>query len=351
VQLQSAPASLVFTSVFGGIDPASQPLNVTVTGESALFQATVSTTPPNGKWLTVTPLGAATPATLNVAVISKDLSVGVYKGVVTLAPSGISTGSVTIPVTFTVQAPAQKVVIGAGGVVNAAGLGNAIAPGTWVAIYGTGLSSTTRAWRDTDFQNGRLPTSLDGVSVTIDGKSAAVFFVSPLQVNVLAADDAVTGLVPVQVKNSLGTSDSVLVLQQTAAPAFFQVPTPTANYALGIHADGSLLAGPALVQSGKPGTPAKVGETIVLFGTGFGATQPVSSATALVPVPLPLVRPEDLRVRIGGLDCVIAYAGLISPGVYQFNLVVPQISAGDQPVVAELRGLLTQADLMLNIQP
>jgi uncharacterized protein (TIGR03437 family) len=111
-----------------------------------------------------------------------------------------------------------------------------------------------------------------------------------------------------------------------------------------------LLAGPALIQQGTPGTAAKVGETIVLFGTGFGATLPAISATALVPVPLPLARPEDLRVRIGGLDAAIAYAGLISPGVYQFNVVVPPVAEGDQSVVAELRGLLTQSGLLLTIQ-
>ena len=92
--------------------------------------------------------------------------------------------------------------------------------------------------------------------------------------------------------------------------------------------------------------------SIVLFGTGFGATQPAISATALVPAPyLPLAHPEDLHVRIGGFDAVIAFAGLISPGVYQFNVVVPPLAAGDQSVVAQLRDLLTQTDLLLTIQP
>jgi uncharacterized protein (TIGR03437 family) len=232
--------------------------------------------------------------------------------------------------------------------VDAAGGGKAVAPGTWVSIFGTLLSSTTRAWRDADFQGGRLPTALDGVSVTINGKSAAVAFISPGQINVLAPDDSATGLGPVQVKNTLGTSDTALALQQTAAPALFQFPG--SPYAAAVHADGSYVAGPRLVQQGIPGTAAKVSETIVLFGTGFGSTQPAISATALVPVALPLARPEDLRVRIGGVDAAIAFAGLISPGVYQFNVVVPQVGEGDQAVVAELRGLLTQSNLLLTVQ-
>src|ERR1019366_7287086 len=234
-----------------------------------------------------------------------------------LAVGGIPNSVVTIPVTFTIQAPAQKPTISAGGVINAAGAGNAIAPGAWVSLFGTGLSSTTRAWRDADIVNGRLPTAL--------------------------------GLVPVQVKNAGATGDSVLALQQTVAPALFQVPGT--NYAAGTHADGSYLAGPRLVAQGIPGTAARVGETIVLYGTGFGATQPPISATALVPAPLLLAHPEEFFVRIGGLDATVAYAGLISPGVYQFNVVVPQVAAGDQLVVAELHALLTQSGLLLTIQP
>ena len=348
VQLQAAPSALVFSAAPGGPDPPAQSITVTVAGLSRLFEATVSA-PPNGKWLTVTPSAAATKATLTVAVTAKDLAAAVYNGTLTLAVGGIPNSVVTIPVTFTIQAPAQKPTISAGGVINAAGAGNAIAPGAWVSLFGTALSSTTRPWRDADIVNGRLPTSLDGVSVTIDGKSAAVAFISPGQINVLAADDTATGLVPVQVKNAVATGDSVLALQQTVAPALFQVPGT--NYAAGTHADGSYLAGPRLVAQGIPGTAARVGETIVLYGTGFGATQPPISATALVPAPLLLAHPEEFFVRIGGLDATVAYAGLISPGVYQFNVVVPQVAAGDQLVVAELHALLTQSGLLLTIQP
>ena len=347
IHLQSTPSSLTFSKVAGGPDPPRQSLAVTVArGENVFYQANVSAAA--GKWLTVAPSFTATPVPLFVTVTAKDLGVGVYNGSLILAVGGVP--NLTIPVTFTIQAPLQKPTISAGGVINAAGSGNAIAPGTWVSLFGTSLAATTRAWRDTDFQNGRLPLALDGVSVTINGKPAAVAFVSPLQINVLASDDAATGFVPVQVKNALGTSNMVLALQQTAAPQFFQLNTANASYAAGVHADGSYLAGPALVQQGIPGSAARVGETIVLFGTGFGATQPAISATSLVPAPLPLARPEDLRVRIGGLDAAIYFAGLISPGVYQFNVVVPQLGEGDQPVVAELRGLLTQSGLLLTIQ-
>jgi uncharacterized protein (TIGR03437 family) len=349
IVLQPSPTSFSFSMAAGAPDPASQPLAVSVSGDSVIFQASVSA-PPNGWWLTVSPNGAATPGRLTVAVVSKDLSPGVYSGVITLAVSGGNSSSRTIPVTFTIQAPLQRPAISANGVVNAAGLGNAISPGTWVSIFGTALAPTTRSWLASDFVNGLLPTSLDGVGVTINGKPAAVAFISPTQINVLAPDDTATGLVPVQVKNSILTGDIALALQQTASPALFQLSAGSSLYAAGIHADGSYLAGPALTQSGIPGRPARPGEIISLFGTGFGVTQPRIPATAPVTSALPIARLEDLRVRIGGLDAAIVYAGLISPGVYQFNVVVPQLEDGDKPVVAEFRGLLTRPDLVLTVQ-
>src|ERR1039458_4309574 len=223
IQLQPTPSSLAFFAVAGGPDPPAQSLKITVAGDNVIFQAAVTAAPPNGKWVSVAPSAAATPSTLTVAVPAKDLAAAVYNGTLPLSVAGVPNSSLTIPVTFslTTPVPVVKPTIAASGVVNAAGLGPAIAPGTWVSLYGTSLSATTRAWRDAAFQNGLLPTALDGVSVTIDGKAAAVYFISPLQINVLAPDDTATGLVPVQVKNALGTSDSVLALQQTAAPARF----------------------------------------------------------------------------------------------------------------------------------
>jgi uncharacterized protein (TIGR03437 family) len=347
--LRAAPTQMTFTSPVGGPAPSGQTLSVTVTGESVIFQADVNV-PLGGKWLAVTPSGSATPAQLTVQVDPKGLSPGTYQGTITLHLAFVTTVAQTIPVTYTVQAAPVLPAITANGVVNAANLTAAIAPGTWVSIFGANLSATTRPWRDTDFVGGRLPTSIDGVTVTINGKPAPVAYVSPGQINVLAPDETATGLVFAQVRNAAGVSENALVLEQTAAPALFQFRAPSATYVAGTHADGSYLAGVALVQQGIAGTPAKPGETIVVYGTGFGATQPSISATAVPAAALPLANPQGLRIRIGGVDAAIAFAGLISPGVYQFNLVVPEVPDGDQTLVAELRGLLTRADLLVSVQ-
>lgn len=75
---------------------------------------------------------------------------------------------------------------------NAVGGGAAIAPNTWVQINGTNLAPTgdSRTWQNSDFINGQLPAQLDGVSVTVNGKNAFVYYISPVQVNILTPPDA-----------------------------------------------------------------------------------------------------------------------------------------------------------------
>ena len=77
--------------------------------------------------------------------------------------------------------------ITSGGVVNGASFLPRIAPWTWITIQGRNLASTTRTWDSADFRGMNLPTQLDGVSVTIDGRQAYVYFISPTQLNVLVS--------------------------------------------------------------------------------------------------------------------------------------------------------------------
>ena len=87
-------------------------------------------------------------------------------------------------------------------VANAEGDSPLIAPNTWVEIKGVNLAPhqdalTTRIWTTPDFVNNQLPMQLDGVSATVNGMSAYVWYVSPSQVNVLTPPDAIEGPVNV----------------------------------------------------------------------------------------------------------------------------------------------------------
>ncbi len=76
-------------------------------------------------------------------------------------------------------------VVNGNGVINAAGFQLGAAPYTFVSIIGNNLAATTRQWQSSDFVNGQLPRSLDGVNASINGIPAYISYVSPTQLNVL----------------------------------------------------------------------------------------------------------------------------------------------------------------------
>ena len=105
-------------------------------------------------------------------------------------------------------------------VANAEGENPVIAPNTWVEIKGTQLAkpNDSRIWQTSDFVKNQLPTSLDGVSVTVNGKSAFVYYISPTQVNILTPPDALQGSVMVQVTNNGNVSPPFAVQAKPLSP-------------------------------------------------------------------------------------------------------------------------------------
>jgi uncharacterized protein (TIGR03437 family) len=230
-------------------------------------------------------------------------------------------------------------------VANAYGDTPTIAPNMWVEIKGSNLapSGDSRIWQGPDFVNNRLPTQLDGVSVTVNGRSAFVYFISATQVNILTPPDALSGSVQVQLTLNGVQSNSVSVPTQLVAPSFF---TFDGKNIVGTHLDGSLL-GPASLYPGFS-TPAKPGETVIVYGNGFGSTstQVVSGAltqSGSLPV-LPVL-------AMGGTPAVVLAANLISPGLFQFNITVPAADADGNAVVSAIYGgSTTQKGVVLAVQ-
>ena len=231
-------------------------------------------------------------------------------------------------------------------VANAEGENPTIAPNTWIEIKGASLAPAgdTRIWRSSDFIGGQMPTQLDGVSVAVNGKSAYVYYISPSQINVLTPPDAMNGAIQVVVTNNGAASAAFTAQAQPTSPSFFVFNG--GPYVAALHADGTL-AGPASLYAGST-TPAKPGETVQLYCNGFGPTNtPVaggSMAQSGTLSPLP-------AVTIGGTAAAVKFAGLISPGLFQFNVVVPAgLSDGDQQITATVGGSSTQAGVLLTIQ-
>lgn len=213
--------------------------------------------------------------------------------------------------------------------------GGPVASGSWVAIFGSNLAPTTRQWNPaTEIVNGLLPTSLDGTSVTVNGKPAAVNFISPGQVNIQAPDDVAMGPVQLAVTTASGGASAAFTMNYAQfAPGLFPAAPP---YLAAQHADNSYVGN-------YPGaTPAKPGETIILWGTGFGpASPPVASgrvfngANALA---------NEVTVTIGGKPAVVDFAGVVGAGLVQINVQVPAgLNDGDAAVVASVGGVTTEA--------
>ena len=245
------------------------------------------------------------------------------------------------------EAPAGNlpVISGRSGVVNAAGFQAGASPGAWLSIHGFRLSTTTRAWTAADIVGGKLPTSLDGVTVTINGKNAYVYYISPNQINVLAAADTLSGSVQVVVTNSNGASSPTAVQLQTALPGLFRL---TEEYVMATHVNGGYV-GPANIVGGLITIPAKPLDSIVLWGTGFGPTNPeITPGDAVINNSSPLLNP--VKIRIGPATAQVLFAGMTGVGVYQFNTVVPDLANGDYPVIAEVAGVRTASIARLRIQ-
>jgi uncharacterized protein (TIGR03437 family) len=259
--------------------------------------------------------------------------------------AGNTTYAAATPVnqSFTVAASAITGVGVSGGGVN-------IAPNAWVSIYGANLAPSSAAsgltWSSaSSFASGQMPTSLDGVSVTVNGKPAYIYFISPTQVNVLTPLDSMIGPVAVVVNNGSTTTAAFTANLQTAAPGFLRFGDGVHIAAL--HADDSYLGPASMSVPGYTFTPAAPGETIMLFGDGFGLpTTALTAGSAVQQAELPTLP----QITIGGAPADVQYAGLISPGLYQINVTVPTTAAtGDNQVIAAYAGFASPTGAMITV--
>ncbi|HTX38865.1 MAG TPA: TIGR03118 family protein [Bryobacteraceae bacterium] len=223
----------------------------------------------------------------------------------------------------------------ASNIVNGASFGPGIAPNTWITITGSSLAATARSWEAGDFSGSSLPTVLDGVTVTINGEDAYPSFISPKQINILTPSDMpVASPVQIVVTNNKLTSSTASVTTASVAPAFFAF---SGGNVAATHLSGAYI-GPTTL--GTAYTPAAPGETIVLYGTGFGTTNPSIVNGKVVSGTVTLA--NTATIQIGGQNATVVFAGLTpsSAGLYQFNVTVPAgLAAGTYAVTASVNGV------------
>ena len=232
-----------------------------------------------------------------------------------------------------------------GGVVTASAFGGfkSIAPGTWIEIYGSNLAASSLDWGGA-FNGASAPTSLGGTKVTIGGQPAFVGYINPGQVNAVVPSNVATGVQQITVTAATGTSAAYpVIVNPTAAgmlaPGYLNIGG--AQYLGALFPDFQTFVAPPGAVSGYASRRAKPGDVIIIFGVGFG---PVTSNLPAGQIPQGnSILTLPLQIYFGSTLATLQYSGLAPGlvGVYQFNVVVPNVPASDAvPVSFSLNGVI-----------
>ncbi len=241
------------------------------------------------------------------------------------------------------------------GVVSASAYGGfpSVAPGSWVEIYGLNLGPHARQWAGSDFSGNNAPTMLDGVQATIGGQKAFVDYISTGQVNAQLPSNIGTGALQISLTNGNVTSAPFNIMVNTTqagllAPPSFKVGAN--QYVVAQFADGTYVL-PAGAIATVASRPAKPGETIVIYGVGFGPVTPVFLAGQIVTQINQLS--TSLQIRFGQTPAQMQYFGLAPNfvGLYQFNVVIPAVADNDLvPLTFNLGGIAGTQTLYIAVR-
>ena len=228
-------------------------------------------------------------------------------------------------------------------VVNAASFASGpIAPGEIISIFGAGLGPETPALGVVDSETGRLPTALEGVSVLLDGEPSPLLYVRETQINAQVPYEIATRS-SVQLAVSYGGIDSprATLAVSPARPALFLIPG--SRSAIVLNEDGRL---------NSTSQPARLGESVTLFGTGQGETSPPSGTGQMAPV-MSAHRIEEVSVMVGGSAAEVVSAGLAPgfAGVFLIQVRIPDTATtGEEtPVSVTIQGESSPTGVVMSI--
>ena len=227
------------------------------------------------------------------------------------------------------------------GVVNDATFKGPIAPGSYIAIFGTDL--VDYLWNPngdgpTLTASNDLPMVIDGTTVSFDVPSAGISvpghltFVSALQVNVQVPWE-LAGQSSVQMKVSV---DDGYLLGNV-------VTVPLAQYTPSFFVGGGTIAAQDAITGVQilAGNPAHAGEILALYANGLGpvTNAPASGGAAPGGANLASTTTQPV-VMIGGQQAQVGFSGLAPgyPGLYQINATVPSGLTGNQNVTVSIGG-------------
>jgi uncharacterized protein (TIGR03437 family) len=242
-----------------------------------------------------------------------------------------------------------------GGVISASAFGAlpAISPGGWIEIYGSNLAVQTNSWAGVNFTGPAAPTSLIGTSVTIGGVAAFVEYVSATQINAQVPSGVATGPQSLIVKTPAGSTAAYTVTVNAAEPGLLAPPSFNVGgtqYVVALFPDQSTYVLPPGAIPGVTSRRAQPGDVLTIYGVGFGAVTPAISAGQVVAEANSI---PGFQIMFGSTTATTQYAGLAPSaiGLYQFNVVVPNVPSSDTtPLSFSVAGVPGAQTLFIAIQ-
>ncbi len=238
------------------------------------------------------------------------------------------------------------------GVVSASAFGTlpAVAPGSWIEIYGTNLAVDARGLASSDISGVNLPVSLDGTKVSIGGQAAFMDYISAGQLNVQVPSNVTPGAQTLTVTTPYGTSSGYSVTVAATepgvlAPVSFKVGGN--QYVAALFSDNTTYVAPPGAIPGVTSRQAKPGEIITIYGVGFGPVTPNIPAGQIVQQSNTVMSP--VQFSFGGTAATSNYSGLAPSqvGLYQFNVVVPNVANSDLvPLTFSLGGAAVTTQIL-----
>jgi len=266
----------------------------------------------------------------------------------TTSVGGTNNDGVVFSLTYSAPPPPAPN-INANGVVPVYSTVPVIQTGEWISIYGSNLAAKSATW------NNDFPTSLGGTRVTIGGEQAYLWYVNPGQINMQVPDGLSTGSTSVVVTTPSGSATAAVTVA-LQAPAFCLLDSKHVagiilrSDASGAYGSGSYdILGPTGKTLGYPTVAATAGDSVELFGVGFGpvnppvpAGQPFSGAAATV---------APVTVYLNGISITPTFAGMSSAGLYQLNITIPSgLPTGDVFLQATVSDSQTPSGAVIALQ-
>ncbi len=351
--VSASPTTLSLTYIAGGASPTG---TIGVNGGAGLNYLATATSTCNCIAISPTSGNTSSNPAITVSLTNTgNLAAGSYTGTITVSGTNGSAGSTAVTVTLTVTAPLPTI----SAVVNAAsGVSGVVSPGEIVSIFapatnpigpatGVGLTSA-------NLVNGNVPTTgLGGVSVTFNGRPAAVLYASATQVNAVVPY-GVAGFnnFPVIVSYLGQTSNGFSVSSAAIVPGIFTQNNAGTGLADVLNSDGRTVNGPT--------TPAAKGSIVSVYMTGEGATTPKgvdglvtcsAGCSSISQIPIPLL---PVAVLVDGQPATVSFYGeapLLVSGVMQVNFVVPAAArSGTVSLVVSVGGSNSQQGVTMAVQ-